>query len=141
MKVIIVSEAELTITFTFIDPRAGNKTMVGHILRLNSPLIVQSIINKAPFTVRSRGNLGKPKSYLMAIIEISRGPEKQAYKDVKPGDIVYCPRQDALFIFYDAEYPKIPYPMYFIGNITKGLYILPTMRNGTMMRINVGAQK
>ena len=59
-------------------------------------------------------------------------PEESSGKN---GDIVYCPRQDALFLILDN--PKINYPVFYIGKVTEGLEELSTLRNGVMCKIEL----
>jgi hypothetical protein len=130
--IIEMSQSNFQINFEFVGT---NKIVTGEILRLQSPLTIETIIDKAPFTVRSRGNLGRKKTFWMVLIDIKKGGEKSMHKKYEIGDIVYCPRQDALFLIYD-DAPEIPFPVYFLGKITAGLEDLKTMRNGTMVKIS-----
>jgi len=66
----------------------------------------------------------------MILIGLRKGGEKDEYKKYKTGDIVYCPRQDALFLIIDN--PKIQYPAFYIGKVTEGLEILSSLQNGVM---------
>jgi hypothetical protein len=131
-----MSQSELQIIFKFIEPGA-EKVLTGRIIRLQSPLIVQAIMDKAPFICRTRGNIGSPKSYWIFMVDIARGPEKQLYKQVVVGDIVYCPRQDSLFVFHDKEHPPISDQLFYIGKIESGLEVLKTVRNGTNARVEI----
>ena len=131
-----MSQAELEIVFTFL----GTDVVVkGNLLRMYSPMTIQKLFDKTyetgSFTCRSRGNLGRPKAYWMFLVELKRGAEKKEYKDSKVGDIVYCPRQDAIYVVYDV--PNIALPVYYLGEITAGLEYLSTMRNGTMVKIEI----
>ena len=71
----------------------------------------------------------------MILVDLKRGGEKGEYKAPKIGDLVYCPRQDALYIIFDT--PTINLPVYYIGEITEGLEVLHDMRNGTMVKIEL----
>jgi len=120
-----------------------NKQVVGTIVRLNAPLtfekLVDTIRERGTFAVRSRGNIGLPKSYWMLLVGLQRGPEKHRHEHVRVGDILYCPRQDAIFIVYDE--PKIDLPVYYLGEVTEGLEHLKEMRNGVMVNIKLREQK
>lgn len=131
-----MSQSEMEILFTFIGTEAVVK---GKLIRIHSPMTVQKLYDKTyetgSFTCRSRGNIGLPKAYWMLLVELKRGAEKKEHKDVQIGDIVYCPRQDAIYIIYDN--PKINLPVYYLGEVTEGLDYLKTMRNGTMVKIEI----
>ncbi|WP_457559335.1 hypothetical protein [Candidatus Harpocratesius sp.] len=131
-----MSQSELEITLTFIGTPYVLK---GKLIRFHAPLTIQALMDKTlekgSFTCRSRGNIGLPKAYWMLLVELKRGAEKHEYKDVKIGDIVYCPRQDAIYLIYDQ--PKISLPIYYLGELTEGIEFLKEMRNGTMVKIKI----
>ena len=111
----------------------------GEISRIHAPLTFETLFDKTrdtgSFTVRSRGNIGLPKAYWMLLINIHRGKEKKEYKDYKKGDIVYCPRQDAIYLVYDNA--KIPLPVFLLGKITEGVDNISKLRNGVMAKIEL----
>ncbi|MHA1522350.1 MAG: hypothetical protein ACTSRK_19450 [Promethearchaeota archaeon] len=131
-----MSQSELEIIFTFLGT---DVVLKGNLLRMYSPMTIQKLFDKTyetgSFTCRSRGNLGLPKAYWMFLVELRRGAEKKEYKNFKVGDIVYCPRQDAVYVIYDI--PNMALPVYYLGEITVGLEHLSTMRNGTMVKIEI----
>ena len=128
-----LSQSEIEIVMSFVGTGAVVK---GRILRLDAPLTVQKLMDKSPFTVRSRGNIGSPKTFWMLFVDIKKGAERKDYKDAKPGDILYCPRQDAVFVVY-ADSPKINLPVCYIGQVTEGLESFPSLRNGTMVALRL----
>lgn len=125
---------ELSLTFI-----GTGKVVKGEIQRNKCPQTFEAIRDKTRekgfFTVRSRGNIGSPKTYWMILVGIRKGGEKNQYKDLKTGDIVYCPRQDAIFLILNN--PKINYPVYYIGKITEGIEVLSTLQNGVMTKIEL----
>ena len=134
------SESEWEISFSYVGT---GKVIKGHILRWQAPQTFETLRDKIReareegkhFTVRSRANIGRVKNYWMIFVELKRGGEKKEYKTPKIGDIVYCPRQDALYLVYDT--PTINLPVFYIGEITEGLEALADMRNGTMVKIDL----
>jgi len=131
-----MSQTTWEIRFSFIGT---GKTVKGEIQRNNCPQTFEAIKDKTRdkgfFTVRSRGNIGSPRTYWMILIGLRRGGEKDQYKNYKTGDIVYCPRQDALFLILDN--PKINYPAFYIGKITDGIDDLSSLQNGVMCKIEL----
>lgn len=131
-----MSQTSFEISFSFIGT---GKVVKGEIQRNNCPQTFEAIRDKTRekgfFTVRSRGNIGSKRTYWMALISLRRGGEKNQYKDMKNGDIVYCPRQDALFLILDN--PKLNYPAYYIGKITEGIENLSNLQNGVMCKIEL----
>ncbi len=130
------SQSEYELIFSFI----GTPNIVkGELLRFQAPQTFEVLFDKTrekgAFTVRGRANIGMPKTYWILLVEIKKNGEKKEYKDYKAGDIVYCPRQDALFLLYDAS--KISFPVYYIGKITENIEGLKTLRNGTMCKIEI----
>ncbi|MHA1718913.1 MAG: hypothetical protein ACTSWX_02270 [Promethearchaeota archaeon] len=125
---------ELSLTFI-----GTGKVVKGEIQRNKCPQTFEAIRDKTRekgfFTVRSRGNIGSPKTYWMILVGIRKGGEKNQYKDLKTGDIVYCPRQDAIFLILNN--PKINYPVYYLGKITEGIEVLSTLQNGVMTKIEL----
>ncbi len=131
-----MSQTTWEIKFSFIGT---GKTVKGEIQRNNCPQTFEAIKDKTRdkgfFTVRSRGNIGSPRTYWMILLGLRRGGEKDQYKNYKTGDIVYCPRQDALFLILDN--PKINYPAFYIGKITDGIDELSSLQNGVMCKIEL----
>ncbi len=131
-----MSQTSFEIRFSFIGT---GKTVKGEIQRNNCPQTFEAIKDKTRekgfYTVRSRGNIGSNRTYWMILIALRKGGEKDEYKNYKTGDIVYCPRQDALFLIIDN--PKIQYPAYYIGKVTEGLEILSSLQNGVMCKIEL----
>jgi len=131
-----MSQTTWEIKFSFIGT---GKTVKGEIQRNNCPQTFEAIRDKTRdkgfFTVRSRGNIGSPRTYWMILLGLRRGGEKDQYKNYKTGDIVYCPRQDALFLILDN--PKINYPAFYIGKITEGIDVLTSLQNGVMCKIEL----
>jgi hypothetical protein len=131
-----MSQSAFEISFSVV----GTSTIIkGEIVRLHSPFTIQTLLDniqeKGSFTVRSRSNIGLPKSYLMLFVDLHRGSEKQEHTNIQIGDIVYCPRQDAIFVIYAK--PKISLPVYYLGKITQGMDFLPSILNGSMISIKV----
>ncbi|MHA1746674.1 MAG: hypothetical protein ACTSWW_11790 [Promethearchaeota archaeon] len=134
------SQSEWEISFSFVGT---GKVIKGHILRWQAPQTFETLQDKIReareegkyFTVRSRANIGRVKNYWMLLVDLKRGREKSEYKTAKIGDIVYCPRQDALYLIFDT--PTINLPVFYIGEITEGIEALSDMRNGTMVKIEV----
>ncbi|MHA1563007.1 MAG: hypothetical protein ACTSPA_12885, partial [Promethearchaeota archaeon] len=124
------------ISFSFIGTE---KVVKGEIQRNKCPQTFEAIRDKTRekgfFTVRSRGNIGSKRTYWMILINLRKGGEKDQYKNYKTGDIVYCPRQDALFLILDN--PKINYPAFYIGKITEGIENLSNLQNGVMCKIEL----
>ena len=135
-----MSESEWQISFSFVGT---GKMVKGRILRQQAPQTFETLRDKTReareegkyFTVRSRANIGRVKNYWMVLVGLKRGREKSEYKTPKIGDIVYCPRQDALYLIFDT--PTINLPVYYIGEIIEGLEFLADMRNGTMVKIEL----
>ena len=131
-----MSQTTWEIKFSFIGT---GKTVKGEIQRNNCPQTFEAIKDKTRdkgfFTVRSRGNIGSQRTYWMILLGLRRGGEKDQYKNYKTGDIVYCPRQDALFLILDN--PKINYPAFYIGKITDGIDELSSLQNGVMCKIEL----
>jgi len=125
-----MSQTELEISFDFVGT---GKMAKGSILRYQSPLTVQKIIDACPLTVRGRYNVGAKKEYLMLLINIKKGMEKDPYKDTTVGDIVYCPQQDALLLVFAPT--KLTLPVRFIGKISEGLDFLSQIPLGTNVKI------
>ncbi len=129
------SNWEMKISFLGTD-----QVVKGNILRLHAPLTFEALRDKTRdqgfYSVRSRGNIGLPKSYWMLLVNLERGGEKKEYFEFKKGDIVYCPRQDALFIIYEDN-PKINLPVYYFGEVVEGLECFATMRRGLMAKIEL----
>ena len=131
-----MSQTLWEISFSFIGT---GKVMKGEIQRNKCPQTFEAIRDKTRekgfFTVRSRGNIGSKRTYWMALISLRKGGEKDQYKNMKNGDIVYCPRQDALFLILNN--PRIQYLVYYIGKITEGIENLSTLQNGVMCKIEL----
>jgi len=131
-----MSQILFEISFSFIGTE---KVVKGEIQRNKCPQTFEAIRDKTRekgfFTVRSRGNIGSKRTYWMVLINLRKGGEKDQYKNYKTGDIVYCPRQDALFLILDD--PKINYPAFYIGKITEGLEELSSLQNGVMCKIEL----
>jgi hypothetical protein len=130
-----MSLSELEITFTFIGL---NKVAKGEIIRYQAPLTVQKLYDMSP-TVRCRMNLGSTQTHLMLLLDIKKGIEKEAAKEIKVGDIIYDPKQDALHLIFAPV--KFPNPVKYIGHITEGLNILQSIPNGTNVKISFIAKK
>ncbi len=128
------SQSEFEMIFTFVGTE---KVVTGEIIRFKAPQTFEALFDKTRengfYTVRSRANIGREKSYWMVLVDLKRGGEKKEYKEAQIGDIVHCPRQDAIYLIYDT--PKLTLPVYYLGKITSGIDALPTMRNGTMVKI------
>jgi len=131
-----MSQILFEISFSFIGTE---KVVKGEIQRNKCPQTFEAIRDKTRekgfFTVRSRGNIGSKRTYWMVLINLRKGGEKNQYKNFQTGDIVYCPRQDALFLIIDN--PKINYPAYYIGKITDGIDDLSSLQNGVMCKIEL----
>jgi len=131
-----MSQILFEISFSFIGTE---KVVKGEIQRNKCPQTFEAIRDKTRekgfFTVRSRGNIGSKRTYWMVLINLRKGGEKDQYKNFQTGDIVYCPRQDALFLILDN--PKINYPVYYIGKITDGIDDLSSLQNGVMCKIEL----
>ena len=131
-----MSQILFEISFSFIGT---GKVVKGEIQRNKCPQTFEAIRDKTRdkgfFTVRSRGNIGSKRTYWMALIGLRKGGEKDRYKNIKNGDIVYCPRQDALFLILDN--PKLNYPAFYIGKITEGIEALTSLQNGVMCKITL----
>ncbi|MHA1510438.1 MAG: hypothetical protein ACTSRX_01815 [Promethearchaeota archaeon] len=131
-----MSQILFEISFSFIGTE---KVVKGEIQRNKCPQTFEAIRDKTRekgfFTVRSRGNIGSKRTYWMVLINLRKGGEKDQYKNFQTGDIVYCPRQDALFLILDN--PKINYPAYYIGKITDGIDDLSSLQNGVMCKIEL----
>jgi len=131
-----MSQILFEISFSFIGTE---KVVKGEIQRNKCPQTFEAIRDKTRekgfFTVRSRGNIGSKRTYWMVLINLRKGGEKDQYKNYKTGDIVYCPRQDALFLILDN--PKINYPAFYIGKITEGIENLSNLQNGVMCKIEL----
>lgn len=134
-----MSESNWEMKITFVGTE---KVVKGHILRLHAPLTFEALRDKTrdtgSYTVRTRGNIGSPKAYWMLLVNLERGGEKKEYTDFKKGDIVYCPRQDALFIIYEAN-PTIRLPVHYFGEIVEGIEHFNTLQNGVMAKIEFTA--
>lgn len=128
------SQSEFEMIFTFVGT---DSVVIGDIIRFQAPQTFEALRDKTRekgfFTVRSRANIGREKSYWMLLVDLKRGGEKNEYKDCQIGDIVYCPRQDAIYLIYDT--PNLTLPVYYLGKITSGIEAFQTMRNGTMVKI------
>ena len=48
--------------------------------RLSAPMTIQRLIDGSPMTVRTRANLGSPKAFLMLMMNIKKGMEKEPTK-------------------------------------------------------------
>ena len=131
-----MSQILFEISFSFIGTE---KVVKGEIQRNKCPQTFEAIRDKTRekgfFTVRSRGNIGSKRTYWMILINLRKGGEKDQYKNFQTGDIVYCPRQDALFLILDN--PKINYPAFYIGKITEGIDVLASLQNGVMCKIEL----
>src|SRR6056297_2624923 len=123
----IMSQSVLEIKMSFLGTE---KILKGELRRIDAPLTIQKIIDKAPFVARSRANIGRPKQYWMVLVDLKKGLEGEPYIESEEGDIVYCPRQDAIYIIYDGE-PEFNYPVFQLGKVTEGLNSFEDMRNGT----------
>ena len=132
-----MSESNWEIKITFVGT---DKVVIGNIVRFYLPLTFEAFRDKTRdkgfYTVRSRGNIGSPKAYWMLLVNLQKGGEKKEYTDVKKGDILYCPRQDAIFLVYD-ENPRINLPVYYLGEIKKGYEHFSELRNGVMAKIEL----
>jgi hypothetical protein len=132
-----MSESKWEIKISFVGTE---KIVIGTILRFHSPLTFEALRDKTRdtgfYTVRSRGNIGLPKTYWMLLVNINRGAEKKEYTEYKKGDVVYCPRQDALYLIYEDN-PKISLPVYYMGEINDGVESFVELRNGVMAKIEL----
>ena len=126
-----MSQSKLEMKLTFLGTDIVIK---GEIMRIYAPMTVQKLMDKAPFVARTRGNVGREKAYWMVLVDIKKGAEGEEYLDYEVGEIIYCPRQDAVFIQYD-EVKEYDYPVYYLGKVTEGLEKIPELRNGTNARI------
>ncbi|UYP47960.1 hypothetical protein NEF87_004245 [Candidatus Lokiarchaeum ossiferum] len=128
------SQSKFEIIFTFVGT---DSVVIGEIIRFQAPQTFEALQDKTRekgfYTVRSRANIGRVKSYWMVLVDLQRGGEKNEYKESQIGDIVYCPRQDAIYLIYDT--PTLTLPVYYLGKIKSGIESLPNMRNGTMVKI------
>ena len=103
--------------------------------RLSAPMTIQRLIDESPMTVRARANLGSPKAFLMLMMNIKKGMEKEPTKVGKAGDILYCPQQDSIFlVFANAQLLS---PARLLGRIESGLDGLADVPNGTNVKIEL----
>ena len=119
-----------------IDFLGTEKIVEGEIERVKAPRLIQKLINKSPFNAMAKKNFGNPKSYWMILTDIKRGMEAVEYKDYHKGDIVYCPRQDALFFIFEDN-PPISLPVFFVGNITSGIEHLEELRRSMNTKLEM----
>jgi hypothetical protein len=88
-------------------------------------------------TVRARANLGSTKSYLTLLMNIKKGLEKEAAKVGKPGDILYCPQEDSLYLMITET--KLQRPARLLGHLESGLDQLNEVPNGTNVKIELSS--
>jgi hypothetical protein len=127
-----MSQAELEIIFDFLGT---GKVVKGEIARFQAPLTIQRLMDTSPITTRMRYNIGSTKTYLMLLLTIKKGMEKEATKHPEVGDILYCPQQDAIFVVFKPT--KFSISVKFLGKITEGLSELEEIPLGTNVKINV----
>ena len=76
------SQSEFEIVFTFIGT---DKIVKGDILRFQAPQTFEALRDKTRdkgyYTVRSRANIGRTKSYWMLLVELKKSGEKKEYKE------------------------------------------------------------
>ncbi len=128
-----MSQSKLELKLEFLGTE---KVLKGELMRIDAPFTIQKLMDKSPFVARTRGNIGREKNYWMVLVEIKKGAEGEEYVENEVGDIVYCPRQDAVFIIFD-EGAEFNYPVYYLGEVTEGLEVLQDIRNGTNAKIHV----
>ena len=129
----IMSQSVLEIKMSFLGTE---KVLKGELRRIDAPLTIQKLIDKSPFVARSRANIGRPKQYWMVLVDIKKGLEVDPYQDYEKGDILYCPRQDGIYIVFDGK-PDFNYPVFRLGEVTEGLDSFDGMRNGTNAKIEI----
>ena len=79
-----MSESKWEIKISFV----GTENIVkGTILRFHSPLTFEALRDKTRdtgfYTVRSRGNIGLPKTYWILLVSINRGAEKRNIQNIR----------------------------------------------------------
>jgi hypothetical protein len=119
---------EIPIDINIVEKGTIKATLVRHL----SPFSVEAIAGKMPLTIRGRFNfMGAKTHWMLSGIGISVGADSKATHTVEKGDIVYCPRDDSIYIFIEDD--KLDTKINKIGRILdlNELELFKDIQNGT----------
>lgn len=111
----------------------GIGDMEGIIQRFLGPISADAILYKMPFVLRGRFCFGS-KKYWTLPINIRKGHDSKATREVEEGDIVYSPKTDELIIVLETI--NMPHKINKIGKITNNIEIFQEASNGINTKIS-----
>ncbi len=111
----------------------GQGELTAEIERHKSPQTLHKLIRRMPFKARGRFYIRNDKIFMAHNIGLKAGPEKAKVEELKKGDVVYEPQQDAVLIALESG--STPTIVNFLGSVTEGKDLLDKekLRNGLVM--------
>jgi hypothetical protein len=113
----------------------GIGTAKGVILRHLAPLSADAILDKIPITLRGRFSFGNKHYWTLPGIEIFKGLNPKAKRDVEKGDIIYNPKTDELI--FVLENIQMPNKVNIVGKIYDNVHLFLEARNGLNTKISI----
>ncbi|MBY8982325.1 MAG: hypothetical protein KGD57_05210 [Candidatus Lokiarchaeota archaeon] len=103
------------------------------IIRHIAPFSADAILDKLPLGLRGRFSFGSKKYWTLPGVEIYKGLNQSAIKELEKGDIVYNPKTDELMIILENQ--EFANKVNKIGEVKNNLDLILKARNGLNMKI------
>lgn len=111
----------------------GIGLLKGKIIRHLSPLSADAILDKLPLVLRGRFSFGSKKYWTLPGVEIYKGLNERASKEVNKGDVVYSPKTDELMFILEDQI--LSNKVNKIGEVKNNVELILEARNGLNTRI------
>ena len=103
------------------------------IIRHIAPFSADAILDKLPLGLRGRFSFGSKKYWTLPGVEIYKGLNQSAIKELEKGDIVYNPKTDELMIILENQ--EFANKVNKIGEVKNNIDLILKARNGLNMKI------
>lgn len=117
-----------------IELIGGIGVLLAEIERIHSPITIERLTKKIPFSARGRFFIGG-KDYFMIPVKIKKGNEKPKIS-VKKGNLVYEPSSDSLMICLKEGNTPRNLKVSLLGEITEGLEHFDKVKRSNGVKIS-----
>ncbi len=125
-----MSQADVPIEIKLFGIGVLNAIVIRHI----APLSADAILDRLPLVLRGRFSFGSNKYWTLPGIEIYKGLNKSAIKELNKGDIIYNPKTDELMIILeDHEFLN---KVNKIGEVKNNIELFMEAKNGLNTKIS-----
>jgi hypothetical protein len=113
----------------------GIGTLKAKIKRHLAPITIDKFLQKLPLVLRGRFSFKSKKYWTLPEVEIRKGLNESATKEVDEGDIVYNPKTDEILIILEDQ--TLPNKVNKMGKVIKNLPLVLEARNGLSTKISL----